>query len=82
MSKVEAIEAAISELSSEERLQLAVDLPRVLPEIDGDGAWEKIIRSPVKRESFSKFVDEIEAQYKAGTLQVTEMTDEEFKRHS
>ena len=61
MSTIQEIEAAIRLLSPEERQQLAEDLPGLVPELDGDAAWERIIRDTRPRPAFSALVDRIES---------------------
>ncbi len=63
MSTVQDIHAAIQTLSPEEREELVASLPAWLPELDGDAAWEAIIRAPRPRASFSVLVDRIEAEF-------------------
>jgi hypothetical protein len=41
VNTIQEIEAAIRSLSPEERQRLAEDLPGLVPELDGDAAWEK-----------------------------------------
>ena len=81
MSKVEEIGAAISSLSAEERANLVSLLPTILPELDGDAAWERIINDPRPRPAFSKYIDEVEASIAAGTIELRETSEEEFRRH-
>ena len=44
MSTVAEIEAAIKALPSAERERLADDLPSILPELNGDAKWQRIIK--------------------------------------
>jgi hypothetical protein len=63
VNTVQDIEAAIRALSPEERERLAQNLPALLPEIDGDVAWERIIRDTRPRPAFSARVDQLEAEF-------------------
>jgi hypothetical protein len=65
MSKVEQIENAIRALPPQERAQLVRDLPNILPELDGDAAWERIIRDSQPRPGLSALLDEAETEYRA-----------------
>jgi hypothetical protein len=82
VSKVEEIAAAISALSAQERAELLLMIPTMLPEIDGDAEWERIINDPRPRPALSKYISELEAALAAGTLELRETSDEEFDRHS
>ena len=81
MSKVQQIEAAIQQLSKSERAELVEVLPKILPELDGDAEWERIIRSDEPRPAFSKYVDELEADLAAGKLELRETSEEEFRKY-
>ena len=63
MSTVQEIEAAIRSLDPAQREELIRDLPSLLPEIDGDAAWERIISDSRPRRAFTAMVNEIEAEY-------------------
>jgi hypothetical protein len=80
MRNVEAIEEAIQKLSPAERAKLLSDLPRILPELDGDAEWNRILSDPTPNVSFSKFVDDVESQLKAGTLILRETSESEFNK--
>ena len=80
MSKVEEIGAAITSLSAQERAVVSL-LPTILPELDGDAAWERIINDSRPRLALSNYIDEIKAGIAARTLELREMSDEEFRRH-
>lgn len=58
------IEDAIRALSPEDRAQLADDLPELLPELNGDAEWRRIINDPQSRPNLSAFIDKIDAQMK------------------
>ena len=62
MSTVQQIEEAIRGLSPAERSRLVSDLPTLLPELDGDAAWERIIRDPRPRPALTALLDEVDAQ--------------------
>jgi hypothetical protein len=61
MSTVQEIKASIQNLSRAERKQLVASLPDRLPELDGDAAWESIIRDARPRPQLSTFLDKAEA---------------------
>jgi hypothetical protein len=81
MSKVEQIGAAIGSLSAQERADLVSLLPTILPELDGDAAWERIINDPRPRPALSKYIEEVKAGIAAGTVELRETSEEEFRRH-
>lgn len=62
MSTVLEITTAIKALSPAEREQLLKELRLVLPELDGDAEWKKIIHDPRPRPALTALGDEIEAQ--------------------
>ena len=48
-----------------EREKLAADLPAILPELNGDDAWERILSDARLRPALTALGDEIAAQFKA-----------------
>ena len=62
MSTVAEIEAAIKALSPSERERLVEDLPSILPELNGDARWERIISDGRPRPALTALGDEIAAQ--------------------
>jgi hypothetical protein len=82
MSKVQEIQAAILELSPPERDELVRSLPRILPELNGDAIWDRILNEDPPRESFVRYVDQIQADLAANKLELRETSEEEFKRES
>ena len=82
MSTIQEIEAAIRLLSPEERQRLAKDLPGLVPELDGDAAWERIIRDTRPRPAFSAVVDRIEAEFQRNPNAFPEIQDSDFDQRS
>jgi hypothetical protein len=82
VSTIQEIEAAIHALPPEEREQLAEDLPGLVPELDGDAAWERIIRDPRPRPAFSDLVDRIESEFQRNPVAFPEIQESDFDRHS
>ena len=81
VSTVQEIREAIQTLSAEERHELARSLPALLPELDGDAAWERILHDPRPRPAFSALVDEIEAEFKRNPDAFPEIQDGDFESH-
>ena len=79
MSTVKEIEAAIRALPPQEREKLVEDLPAILPEMNGDAAWEHIIADPRPRPALTALGDEIAAQVKANPAAFREIRDGDFK---
>ena len=82
MSTVKEIEAAIRALLPREREMLVQDLPSILPELNGDSAWDRIINNPRPRPALTRLGDEIEAQLLANPDCFPEIRDSDFDRHS
>jgi hypothetical protein len=82
MSSVAEIEDAIRSLPAKDRAQLVADLPSILPELDGDAEWERIIGDESKRETLSKIGDEIEAELKRDPSTFPELHPRDFDQHS
>jgi hypothetical protein len=80
VSTVQEIEAAIRKLSSSEREQLITDLPKLLPELNGDAAWEQLIRDDRPRAALSALLDSSEAQFRKAPKTFPETCDTEFDR--
>jgi hypothetical protein len=59
MSSVKEIEAAIRALPQTERQILVESLPTILPELDGDAQWERIIADERPRAELSELGDRI-----------------------
>ena len=78
MSTVAEIEAAIKALPPTERERLAESLLSILPELDGDAKWQRIINDPRPRPALTKLGDEIEAQFKVNPDQFPKMKDSDF----
>jgi hypothetical protein len=58
------IEAAIRMLSPVEREKLIKNLLVLLPELDGDSAWNQIICDTRARPGFTALLDQVEGDYK------------------
>ena len=82
MSTVEEIESAIQALPQSEREKLIQDLPSILPELNTDAEWQRILSDPRPRPALSKLGDEIEAQMKANPECFPEIEEQDFKRNS
>jgi hypothetical protein len=80
MSTVAEIEAAIKALPSAERERLADDLPSILPELNGDAKWHRIINDPRPRHALTVLGDEIAAEFKKNPAAFYEMRDADFDR--
>lgn len=80
MSRIQEIEASIRSLSPDERRQLAEDLPRMLPELAGEGGWETILRDPRPRPTLSALGDQIEASCRLDPEAFPAITEAEFER--
>jgi hypothetical protein len=79
MSTVAEIEAAIQALAPAERERLADDLPSLLPELNGDLKWQRIVNDPRPRPALTALGDEIAAQLKANPAAFRDVRDGDFK---
>jgi hypothetical protein len=80
MSTVAEIEAAIQALPPTERERLADDLPSILPELNGDAKWQRIVTDSRPRPALTALGDEIAAQMKTNPAAAfREMRDGDFK---
>jgi hypothetical protein len=61
---------------------LAKNLPALVPELDGDAKWERIIHDPRPRPALEKLLDEVEAEREKRPENFRETSDEEFERNS
>jgi hypothetical protein len=82
MSTAQEIEAAIQALPPAERERLVADLPGILPELNGDAAWEHILADPRPRPALTALGDEIAAQFKANPSRFPEIQDRDFDHRS
>jgi hypothetical protein len=78
MRTAKEIEAAILALPPSERQQLVEDLPGILPELDGDARWSRIISDPRPRRALSALGDEIEARLKSDPNRFLEIKESDF----
>ena len=78
MSTALEIEAAIQSLSPKERQKLVHDLPALLPELDGDEAWKRIIKDPTPSSVLSAFVDAVDAEHQRNPRSFPEIKDSDF----
>ena len=82
MSTVQEIEAAIQALPAMERKKLVADLPGILPELNGDATWERILSDRRPRPALTALGDEIAAQFKANPSRFPEIQDRDFDQRS
>ena len=80
MNTVEEIEHAIRSLSLGERARLAHSLPALVPELDGDGSWERIVRDASKRDALSAELDELDAELTRDAAKFPIMRAGDFKQ--
>ena len=78
MSTVAEIEAAIRALPPNERERLADDLPSILPELNGDVKWQRVIADDRPRPALTALGDEIAAQLKTNPAAFSELRDADF----
>lgn len=78
---MEEIEEAIRKLTPAERAQLADSLSKLVPELDGDAEWDRIINDSTPSPKLTKFLDEIDARFREDPAQFRELTDEEFDKY-
>jgi hypothetical protein len=80
MSTVKEIEAAINALPQKQRQKLVERLPLILPELDGDGEWERIITDNRPRRELSELGDKIAAQLIADPESFLEIREDDFNQ--
>jgi hypothetical protein len=79
MSTVAEIEAAIRALPPAERERLADHLPSILPELNGDAKWQRIITDERRRPALTALGDGIAAQLKANPTAFRGLHDSDFQ---
>ena len=57
------IEDAISRLPADIQLQLIKDIPALCRNAFPSGGWNALLSDPAPRQNFSRFLDEIDAEY-------------------
>jgi hypothetical protein len=80
MSTVQEIRDAIRALPQKDRQELAEDMLTILPEINGDAEWRRIIDDPRPSKTLSALADEIDSQMKATPEAYPIITDKDFER--
>ena len=78
MSTAKEIEAAILALPPNERQKLVNDLPAILPELDGDLVWARVITDARPRPALSTLGDEVEADLKSDPSSVPHIKETDF----
>jgi hypothetical protein len=78
MSTVAEIEAAIKALPPTERERLADNLPSILPELNGDAKWQRIVADTRPRPALTAMGDELARQLKVNPAAFSEMNDADF----
>jgi len=81
MSSLQEIMRAIGTLSPADRARLVKDLPTLLPELDGDAAWERIIQDPAPSSKLSALVDGVDAEYGKNPNAFPEIKENDFDRN-
>ena len=82
MSTVQDIEEAIRSLSPVDRSRLVSDLPAILPELDGDAVWERIIHDPRPRPALTALLDEVDAQRQRDPEAFPIIEEADFDHHA
>ena len=79
MSTVAEIEAAIRALPPAERERLADHLPSILPELNGDAKWQRLLSDERPRPALTALGDEIAAQYKGNPGMFAELRETDLQ---
>ena len=82
MSTVQEIEDAIRALPEKEREKLVHDLPSLLPELNAEAEWSRIIHDPRSRPALTALGDAIQAQLTANPEALPEIQDSDFNGRS
>lgn len=82
MNSLEEVKRAISALSPEGRTELIKELPTLLPELEGDLAWRRIIDDPTRNPALSAFVDAVDAEYQRDPESFPEIKENDFDRNA
>lgn len=64
MRTLSEIEEAIARLPSEAQAQLIKDIPALCPDVFPADGWEKILDDSSPRLGFSKFLDQVDSEYR------------------
>jgi len=79
VSSLQEIELAIGGLSTEDRAKLVRDLPTLLPEWEGDLAWQRILRDPTPSSALSRLVDAVDAEFHRDAEAFPEIKEGDFE---
>jgi hypothetical protein len=82
MSTVQEIQDAIRALPQKEREKLVQDLPHLLPELNAEAEWARIIQDPRPHPALTALGDAIEAQLKANPEALPEIRNSDFDGRS
>ncbi len=78
MASLQEIELAIRSLSPEDRAKLVRDMPTLLPEWEGDLAWQKILHDPTPSSALSSLADAVDAQFRRDPEAFPEIKETDF----
>ena len=82
MSSLQEVELAISGLSAKDRARLVQHLPALLPEWEGEVAWQRIVHDPKPSPALSRLVDSVDAEFRRNPEAFPEITEADFDRNS
>jgi hypothetical protein len=82
MSSLKEIETAIRGLSSGDRAKLVQDLPTLMPEWEGDLAWQRILHDPTPSSVLSSLADAVDAEYGRNPNAFPEIKGIDFEQNS
>jgi hypothetical protein len=82
MSSLQEIESAITGLSAEDRERLVQHLPALLPEWEGEVAWQRIIHDREPSVALSRLTDAVDAEFRRNPEVFPEITEADFDRNS
>jgi hypothetical protein len=80
MSTIQEIESAIRKLAPADRDQLVRDLPEILPELNGDAAWERLTNDPRSRPALTALLDRVDVTIKGNPDAFSEIKESDFDR--
>ena len=82
MSSLKEIEAAIGALSPADRVKLVQDLPSLIPECEGDLAWQRILHDPTPSPALSRIGDELDAEFERNPDAFPKISEADFRRNA
>lgn len=78
VTPLQEVENAIRTLSPRDREKLIYDLPSLIPELDGDTLWNRILQNSTSRPPLTSLLNEADAEYRKRPESFPKLKESDF----